>query len=240
MNRPHGVYSPLKHRYALAADKIPDSCRQVLDVGGYRSRASLVASFRPGIQYASINLGSAWYSDEVCDVRYDGHGVPVADNCVDAVISVDTLEHLASGQRLGLLNEAVRIARQVAVIVTPFQTLERTPDEHYFLELARHFNIAPMPSLVEHERFGLPELTFLKEAARELGGVIYPATPRAIYWSSQFAMLWNTIAEVKDEPANKRIQERIEEFLSVASTPQDFHECYRAVLVFKRRSQKSA
>lgn len=234
-NSSANIFSPVKHRYSLALVEIDTNSPNILDVGGYKSRKTIIDNFFSNPMYTSLNIGNAWYKDVAFDFLYDGLNIPFGDNSFEYVISVDVLEHIVPENRLHILNEIVRVADKRAVVVTPIRLPDRETDESYILDICKRYGIVPPPSLVEHEFYGLPFLDEIKKYMSSLGGTYKYATNKKDYWSIQTTMLWNTILLNGDsEGINRKIQEFQEEQLKLQSYPQEAESAYRCVLVFDK------
>ncbi|MBT2657630.1 methyltransferase domain-containing protein [Bacillus sp. ISL-18] len=230
------VFSPVRHRYALAFKEIDDNNPQILDVGGYVSRAALVMDHFESFDYKSINVGTAWYNNEQCDYLYDGVTIPFDDQTFDFTISVDCIEHLPSEGREKFVNEMIRVSKKAAIIVSPFRRLDHETEERYVLDVCARFGIKAPPSLVEHELYGLPTYEELQEFVNKNSGMLKFATVKRDYWSLQMAMLWNTIAlRGNSDQVNRKLQTFQEELLSNQNVHLDVNNAYRCVLVFRRK-----
>lgn len=229
------VYSPVKHRHRLAASAIGAVRAQILDVGGYKSRAAHFAPLFQAVDYTSINVGPAWYVNEECDVTYDGGLLPYSDRSFQFVTSIDTLEHIPAARRRQMITEIVRVAAVKAVIVVPVSHGD-TSEEERFLEYSRLFGIQAMPSLSEHVRFGLPTMSELEVLLEGMPHTITFATPRNLYWSFQIAMLLNqAVSGNSAEGLNRRLNGLMEDVLEGSMAEQlAFAEAYRAVITVVR------
>ena len=213
------IFSPIKHRYSLALSEIDLEEPNILDVGGYTSRKTIVESFFNSFTYTSLNVGAAWYKNAVSDFLYNGLDIPFDDQSFDYVISVDVLEHVFKENRFHIINEMVRVAEKRAIVVTPFRLIGVETDESYVLDICERHDVVPPPSLVEHEIFGPFKY----------------ATSKRDYWYLQTTMLWNTISlNGESEDINRRIQEFQEKQLASEPYPQEAKNAYRCVLIFDK------
>lgn len=229
------VFSPVRHRYRLAGRELYPDTTAILDVGGYPSRRSLATrGLRQEVTYVTANVGPAWYG-EMPDHVYDGERLPFETSGFDSVICVDTLEHMPREARAHFLHELVRVAARRTVVVTPIAGIETQSEEALLLEVSKAQGVRLMPSLVEHERFGLPSRADLEALCQALSGSMRPATPRREYWSMQMAMLWNTVAmRGEAETLNREVQAFQEQWLEAQPDPADWDAAYRGVLVFDK------
>ena len=229
------IFSPVKHRYALALREICAARPRILDVGGYISRNEIVREHFVFPDYKSLNIGPAWYSFGQSDFLYDGMRFPFDDNSFDYVISVDTLEHIVKSWRSSHIDEMIRVARKRVVIVVPFCQEGSSTDESYILSLCNQHGIEAPPSLVEHELYGLPLLNDIEDFAKKHFGKIKYATNRKDYWCIQACMLWNTIAlQGNSEAVNRKLQILQEKLLRCQVDPLAANEAYRSVLIFDK------
>jgi SAM-dependent methyltransferase len=131
----------------------------VLDVGG---RAELLERFTP-YRVVSANI------DGTGGVLASGDALPFANGAFSAVVSIDTLEHIPSADRLPFLRECMRVARRGLVIAAPFGSEEHRAFERELNELYRSMYNRPHPYLSEHVRYGLPEPENIDRSLRGLG-----------------------------------------------------------------------
>ena len=139
----HSVVSRL-----LRIAKLPANAR-VLDVGG---RANLLQRFA---SYAVIALNV----DTSGDVLYGGGNLPFADDACEAVVSLDTLEHLPRVARLSFLRECLRVASEHVVVAAPWGSAGHNARERELAVLYHELHGKSHIYLSEHVRYGLPGAT---------------------------------------------------------------------------------
>ncbi|MBI5839116.1 MAG: methyltransferase domain-containing protein [Chloroflexi bacterium] len=228
------VYSPIKHRHALAARKINNPHPNILDVGGYKSREQYLAPFFEDLSYTSINIGSAWYPNEESHYVYDGNKLPFESNSFQYVISVDSLEHVEERRRASYIGEIIRVAKEKAVIVTPFSDAEIS-DEEYLLRYSERFGVEPMPSLAEHLKYHIPTIDALITYVSNYNYKMTFASPRHFYWSCQMAMLINTVVMQEEaEAINRRLYDFLEDALKTEDDSLKRQDAYRAILTIDK------
>ena len=229
------VYSPVRYRYSLALKEIFSNAPKILDVGGYSSREKIVRDYFSVFEYTSLNVGTAWYKNETCDFFYNGIEIPFDTKAYEFVISVDTFEHISHENREKLLKEMIRVAGKRVVLVVPFVMENQKTDESFLIDVCQKYNVDSIPSLVEHELFGLPTLEELQSLAEKYSGSMRFATPRKEYWSIQMAMLWNSIAlNGESQEVNRKLQKFQEEDLIRHMEPITKEEAYRCVMLFDK------
>lgn len=232
--KPILIYSPVKHRYALAAQKIPFPSAAVLDVGGYKSREKHLTPFFQELSYTSVNIGPAWYKNDEPHFIYDGTTLPFGDKAFPYVICVDSLEHVMVEKRAKLVDEIVRVAQERAVIVVPFNNGEIL-DEEYLLRYSKRFGIDLMPSLVEHMKYGIPTMKELINYVEKYNHKITFASPRHLYWSFQLSMLLNQVVFGSEaEEINRSIYEFMENTLKSETDSLRQSEAYRAIITIDK------
>jgi len=133
----------------------------VLDVGGSRGP------------------GSGWLPDDarrvVVDVagkpgvRGNGARLPFRDDCFDASISCDVLEHVPGKDRGAVLAEMMRVTRGPVVVAAPFDTPGVKHAEEVVDALVRDRLGRSHPALEEHRAEGLPDLDATCEVFRSAG-----------------------------------------------------------------------
>ncbi|MCB0025075.1 MAG: class I SAM-dependent methyltransferase [Caldilinea sp.] len=130
----------------------------VLDVGG---RRGLLAAYVPYVVTA-VN------PDGTGDETVDGTVLPYAPRSFDAVVTIDTLEHVPPAQRPAFMRMCYDVARRVLVIAAPFGSIEHMARERELnAQYAAVFG-APHPYLAEHVANGLPTIDDLHAAVADL------------------------------------------------------------------------
>ncbi|MBK8905044.1 MAG: class I SAM-dependent methyltransferase [Anaerolineaceae bacterium] len=130
----------------------------VLDVGG---RKELLERFLP---YPTISINP----DGTGHLLGDGGQLPFADSSFDAVVNLDTLEHLPSKTRLPFIQECLRVSKKIVVVAAPFGSSEHIQLEKTLNELYRQALGHPHRYLSEHVAFGLPSSEQLNQFAEAL------------------------------------------------------------------------
>jgi hypothetical protein len=150
---------------------------RILDVGG---RAGLLGRFLP-CQVVSINV------DGSGDLTGSGQALPFASETLDAVVSIDTLEHLPGNQRLPFLRECLRVAQRAVVVAAPYGSREHSELER---RLAREYESTygePHVYLAEHVAYGLPDRDDVDLWVRRLGGIRWQVAFAGDYvWQSRY------------------------------------------------------
>jgi GT2 family glycosyltransferase len=136
------------------------STYNVLDVGGHTETfwpgfSSLAGVLIPDARVAVADLvpnaGLQNY------VRASGVQLPFRDGAFDLVCSLDTLEHLPREHRPAFLSELLRVTQDGLYVAFPFDS-----DSNRWAEslVREHTGVAlrsPVPALLEHRQFGLPD-----------------------------------------------------------------------------------
>lgn len=232
-------YSDPEHRYDLAAQELISLQTiplGILDVGGYKSRETLLTHKLKEIEFTSANVGSAWYVDEEPHHFYDGEHLPFEDRSFPAVISVDTLEHVVREQRQKFVKELIRVADQRVVILTPFCD-DGSPIEAVFEDYAERCGLELKPAAKEHLELGLPTSEELSDYANGHNFSLSYATPKKDYLCLIVSQIMNVafMGEASDE-LNKQIQQLHEQNFSRNGKSIPREEAYRAVLVIDREA----
>lgn len=135
-------------RHSLVAQHLQrEGTTSVLDVGG----EGLLRRFLRGVKCVSTNV------DDSGDVQYDGVRLPFGSASFDAVVTLDTIEHVPGDQRQGLVNELRRVAQHQVVLCAPYgsafhRDLEQRAFDLYQLTYGRENTY-----LREHLECGLPD-----------------------------------------------------------------------------------
>ncbi len=144
-------------RYRLVADIVAgmrgeQEALSILDVGG---RTALLRKFLPDDQVHLVDVDP---SEEEGLVLGDGSCLPFGDDCVDAVVTFDTLEHVPPPRRAAFLAECRRVARRWVIVAGPYST-EGVEHAESLLESFLHEKMGVEHRyLAEHKENGLPSL----------------------------------------------------------------------------------
>ncbi|MCH7998682.1 MAG: glycosyltransferase [Chloroflexi bacterium] len=155
---------PFDHyeRYALTRTLVEAIKRRrrrpqlnVLDVGG--APASL-PKFLPQDNILTADLEAMDCEDYI---RADGTALPFRDGAFDVVTCHDTLEHVTADHREAFLQELMRVADDVVIIIGPFFALAVEAAERLVAQITRDSVGKGHPTLGylgEHAELGLPRL----------------------------------------------------------------------------------
>jgi SAM-dependent methyltransferase len=140
---PYDVYE----RHQVIATLLRErGARSVLDVGG---NLGVLRRFLDA-DILALNVG------ENADLRYDGRTIPFEADRFDAVVSIDTLEHIPAADRPGFLRECLRVTKRYLVVSAPFGSdAHRAREKELDALYARTFGTAHH-YLNEHVRHGIP------------------------------------------------------------------------------------
>lgn len=135
-------------RHWLIANEIKKAGpeQKVLDVGGSLGE---IRKFLPGLQTVTTDVVSG------ADILYDGKKLPFKKGEYDFVVSIDTLEHIPSARRLGLIGQMVKVAKRKTILIAPFASSEH---EKYEKKLVEKYNLEKLTVpqyLREHRKYGL-------------------------------------------------------------------------------------
>jgi hypothetical protein len=123
--------------------------RTVIDVGGVPGQ---LRGALPATAITAVNV------QPPADLLVDPGPLPFRDHSVEAVTSLDTLEHVPPADRAAFVAELLRIAADRLVLCCPLGGPEHAAAERAMQ--AWHVRVAgaPHPWLEEHLEHGLPEL----------------------------------------------------------------------------------
>lgn len=133
------------------------SCDLVLDVGG---QTGVLARFCTQAPVIALNV------DTSGDVRYAGEVFPFGSRAFDAVVSLDTLEHLPRKLRMSFVSECIRVAKTFVLIAAPVGTPAHAAYEERIDGLYYRVYGVFNRWLHEHIFYGLPTATDLIEFKR--------------------------------------------------------------------------
>lgn len=137
-----------------------ESTYRVLDVGGHTPAfwpdfSSLAGALIPQAQVAVVDMiptaGLRNY------IQASGLQLPFRDGAFDLVCSLDTLEHIRAEDRPAFLAELLRVTRDGLYLAFPFDSASNRWAESMVAEYANAVLKNPIPALLEHRQFGLPD-----------------------------------------------------------------------------------
>lgn len=120
--------------------------RKILDVGG---RTELLERF---LSYQTISINP----DGTGLIIGDGGQLPFPANTFDAVVNIDTLEHLPSQIRLSFIQECLRVSQKYVIVAAPYGNPGHIQLEKELNELHKQIVGRPHHYLSEHVAYGLP------------------------------------------------------------------------------------
>lgn len=139
-------------RHCLVAKQIKDM-RRILDVGGSLGELKKLLPETEVITADVVAGGS---------VVYDGANLPFRNNEFEAVVSVDTMEHISPSDRISWLNELFRVAKRKVIVVAPFRSAEHEVYENELITNYQKRGLEIPGYLLEHSEFGLPDMDLVE------------------------------------------------------------------------------
>jgi hypothetical protein len=137
----------------LIVARLLDSPRTVVDVGGVPGQ---LAGALPGTAITAVNV------QPPADLLVEPGPLPFRDRSVEAVTSLDTLEHVPPPERAAFVAELLRICAGELVLCCPLGGPEHAASEREMQDWHVRVAGAPHPWLEEHLEHGLPELSELR------------------------------------------------------------------------------
>jgi hypothetical protein len=137
----------------LVVGRLLGSPRTVVDVGGVPGQ---LAGALPDAAITAVNV------QPPADLLVDPGPLPFRDRSVEAVTSLDTLEHVPPADRGEFVAELLRICADRLVLCCPLGGSEHAAAEREIQEWHVRTVGAPHPWLEEHLQNGLPELADLE------------------------------------------------------------------------------
>ena len=148
-------------RHLLAArelEKVPD-LKTVLDVGGSLGE---FRKFRSDLKVVTADVIGG-------DVIYGGDRLPFKNNSFDAVVSIDTLEHVPSLKRVELVGEFLRVANNVLVAIAPYASPAHLKHEDRIKNDFVRKGKTTLRYLTEHLEYGLVTDEQISQAVKRYG-----------------------------------------------------------------------
>ncbi len=181
---PH-VFGNPRTRYETVRKHVKTTLREyrnhmpgvaLVDIGGFANNDIVRAKFR-GIPTISLNLPNE-YHGRTGDITYNGTDMPLASDSIPVLMSVDVLQQVPPENRLPLLQEMLRVAKDRVVLSVPFYSKENAQYEQRIINSMKKVNLPPKESIMRHQDWGLPHLEELAELGRSirLPFTIRPAT----------------------------------------------------------------
>jgi GT2 family glycosyltransferase len=138
-----------------------ESTYRVLDVGGHTEAlwpgfSSLAGVLIPDARVAVVDTIPAAQLQNY--IQASGAQLPFRDGAFDLVCSLDTLEHIPGERRPAFLSELFRVTRDGLYLAFPFDSASNRWAESVVVEYANVVLKTPIPALLEHRQFGLPDL----------------------------------------------------------------------------------
>ena len=137
-----------------------ESTYNVLDVGGHTPAfwpgfSSLAGVLIPDAKVTVVDIVPTAELQNY--VRASGTRLPFRDGAFDLGCSLDTLEHIPGEQRPAFLSELLRVTRDGLYLAFPFDSASNRWAESMVVEYANVLLKDPIPALLEHRQFGLPD-----------------------------------------------------------------------------------
>lgn len=139
-------------RHLVVASLI-GSPRTVVDVGGVRGQ---LGGALPHAAITAVNV------QPPADLLVDPGPLPFRDRSIEAVTSLDTLEHVPPADRAEFVKELLRICDSRLVLCCPLGSPEHAAAEREIQEWHVQETGAPHPWLDDHLENGLPEFAELE------------------------------------------------------------------------------
>lgn len=200
LRRPFDHYA----RYRLAADVLEAvGARSALDVGG---GPGSLAAFAPAVEVVATDLHApgVWHEAAPVLALADGARLPFADAAFDAVVTLDTLEHVPAGKRDALIAEACRVAAGWVLVVCPCATAGVADADAALLSVVRRRfgeEFSTVGVLTEHLAYGHPDPAAVVAALEAAGAEVtrFPSG-RLDRWLPMMLAFFDLLALGDDAP----------------------------------------
>lgn len=154
----YGLDSLERHR-AMAAvirETLPAPAT-LLDVGGESNiRCNHLGRFLSGYTISTVN------TERASDVTYEGHQLPFPDKAFDAVVSLDTAEHVPRADRFKWIQDFFRVARKRVVICAPLGSPYQSEVDRELNEMYKRLFGVDHHYLSEHVACTMPDVEEVK------------------------------------------------------------------------------
>jgi glycosyltransferase involved in cell wall biosynthesis len=229
----------LYERYVLLGqiEKIfrsPGSAYRVLDVGGHTPAfwpgfPSLAGALIPDATVAVVDVLPK--ADLKNYVQASGLRLPFRDGAFDLVCSLDTLEHIPAEHRPAFLAELLRVTRDGLYLAFPFDSPSNRWAESVLVEYTNALLHDPIPALLEHRQFGLPEQDLVPNW---LAGHPYPWVTFAQGNTDVWLLMMLTYHSLR-KPGTDFVQELNQRFNHVYAAQDWGAPAYRCGYVISKR-----
>lgn len=168
-----------------------------------------------------------------------GEPLPFGDESFDAVVSLEVLEHIPADGRKFFLSECLRVSRRGCVWTCPNGESEVAAAEKAGSAAFELRNGKPHPFLQEHEQFGIPKESEIREhlTAMDVPHAVWEQNPIDLWLSS--LMLGEPLAEMG---APEWVTRSLKDVLTKINSKSKANRstCYRKVYVAAKKFDATA
>lgn len=203
----------------------------ILDVGGY-----------PGLIKDFITADKVTVTDVIKDnmpdyIKADATSLPFKDNSFDVVSSTDVLEHIPEGKREKFINESLRVAKDLLIVVAPFNQTLNPVFEGILSEYVVSLTGAPHPFLKEHIENGLPDFQSVASLFKKRN-LEYISFPNGYLYNWLIMMMIH--AYLRGYSHYEELRKKIDKYYNENFSPTDNREpAYRTVLIVSKKNDRS-
>jgi len=167
-------------------------------------------------------------------VQGRGETLPFGDECFDAVVSADSLEHIPGEVRPQALAEMVRVSRRLVVVVVPTGEGATRQDERLAAFATLQLGYVP-PLLQDHLRNGLPSVEEVRSAltcaGTKSGRTLHVTVVKR---DNLFLRELLCKADLRQHWLSKLVFRRSVVLVALLYRYLSFGKCYRAMIVAER------
>lgn len=200
---------------------------KILDVGGYQGKLEIFTDF-------PVQVLDIFDVKEKNYIKGNAKNINFPDNYFDVVTSIETLEHIEGKDRKKVLEELVRVSKDLVIVSCPVLTDENINLENFASDFFKKQTGSDHPWLKEHKEYSLPqeELVF-NVLSKKLKSLIVIDNDPAIYWLEMILLHFFDI--VSKEQYSDEIKNLYGQFNTSLALQKPRKPIYRKIFVGRKK-----